>query len=529
MLIPYFINFLKRINNMKKYILLLLLAFGSSFCMAQNMPNFNRWYRFPNTLSTFYYSVLAKNNAYYTAGWTLKRTAVGNSTRFMGEIAKIDLNGDPIWHTIIGNDSTEVPFVCSKIIEYQGLIFAGGGYFDIPNNLLTAYVAAFDTLNGQLVWDKKVRTCNTGSNITSISATNDQLLILANCFIENSSCLHLLELDSNKDSINSFYKELFRQNIYAPSSDVVVTTNNELFIAAKSNNRNIAPDWFENTILIAVDTSLNEIRSQTIPLRLALDGVYGTKIQKCKNSNDIFVVAAEVPNPRYPDEFSPYVFKVDSSFNLMWRTRLRGDWRSDLFTANAIIEHDDESLTVFGTNGFAGHNERCGFIAKLTKTGAVLWMRGIHYDNLLYTTQTIANAARTADNGFIICGDVLSDNTGNIQSGWLMKIDSFGCVLPNCHLATEEALETKQPAMLLYPNPATTHINIHIALPEGVEITPAYMDLIDNKGRVLETNKLPMQDMNYEFYLYNYVPGNYFIRIRQGNKQATKQFVKVRG
>ena len=212
----------------------------------------------------------------------------------------------------------------------------------------------------------------------------------------------------------------------------------------------------------------------------------------------------------------------------MWRTQLRGDWRADLFTANAIIEQDDESLTVFGTNGFVGHTESCGFMAKLTKTGAVRWMRGIYHDNLSNTSQTVANAAATSDGGFILCGSVLSDETGNIQSGWLMKVDSNGCVLPNCHLAAEEVAETKQPAMLLYPNPATDYINIQVALPEAVEITPAYIELIDNKGRVLETQKLYMQDLAYQFYLYNYVAGHYAIRVRQGNKQSTKQFVKGR-
>ena len=391
---------------MKKYICFVLFLFCFGWANAQNLPNFNRWYRFPNTYNTAYFAVLPTDSAYYVSGWTLVERTNTNYSMFIAQIVKTDLQGNVLWVDTIGggNDSTGTGLATQSadMVEFAGLIFVYGNGQDIATMLNFAYVAAINPANGQVVWEKKIQTCGSsfGIAIDAQKASNNKLILQIINFEYGNYCQYALQLDANLDSIHSFTYPRYSTRTFGSYS--VENQQGDYIMFAKSNLSANPPDWYENVIFHKLDTAMQLIRSDSFPIRLSYLS-YGKQLKRCKYSSNMLLVGGEVPNPRYPNQISPYVFKVDSNFNLLWRTQLRGAWRADLFTANAILEQDDESLTVFGTNGFAGHNEAGGFIAKLSPTGAIRWMRGIYHDNLSNTSQTISNAAETADNGFIIC------------------------------------------------------------------------------------------------------------------------------
>jgi Secretion system C-terminal sorting domain len=506
MLIPYFINFLKHKNNMKKYILLLFLAFGSCFCKSQNMPNFNRNYDFYPDYYTRVFNTIPTDTGYYLFGTTADSVnqvwaiffaftdIYGNIQRFKKFSSPLHGSHSGFWFEKIDND-----FMFS------------GNWFDRPSNIVYSLVTRVDAM-GDVVWEKHF--INPDPAHISDGYFSDCGIVLPNNkiaikqYVWNTD-ICVMHLDYMGDTIQSSRIYAGQQENYHFFNNFFLLNNKHILGLVKQTPNGYEQDFVVyDDINLQIDYTVTKTNQKKSMYAFAQNNKILVSTQK-----DLFGVNTSAPN-------------MYTNYNILSNTTIRGNALVMLNEAKRTFENSDGSFTVLGTNTLEPQNDFVGFIARVSENGQLLWQKGLYmpqHSHIMY------NAAQTADGGYIVCGDILGPVTGYYQQGWLMKIDSFGCVLPNCHLATEEALETKQPAMLLYPNPATTHINIHIALPEGVEITPAYMDLIDNKGRVLETNKLPMQDMNYEFYLYNYVPGNYFIRIRQGNKQATKQFVKVRG
>ena len=46
-----------------------------------------------------------------------------------------------------------------------------------------------------------------------------------------------------------------------------------------------------------------------------------------------------------------------------------------------------------------------------------------------------------------------------VQQAWLLKVDSEGCLVPNCHVSTQE-LPQNSLQFSLYPNPASDFLNI---------------------------------------------------------------------
>ncbi len=506
MLIPYFI-ILKYTNNMKKYILLLFLAFGSSFCMAQNMPNFNKNYNFPPDYALILTDIFPTDTGYFAVG-----TMVDSLYRvWAGTFICTDLNGNVKYLKKYSNRDTSVYFTSNIVKNNAGFLLGGSfGIRDTLNSFFEYNSLWNIDIKGDIIWQKTHSHSNLATGVDVLLLTNGQ--IWAKKAIYDVYRLELL--DSLGDTIKT---QNFPNNTIFNLYGSIQQSGDNIILAC--SDYNTLTDE-QRHFYYSKDTAFNTIDSFYISQR------YGNLKYLDKINANTFVASGQRIAVSGTDIGYPHIYVLDSNLNRTMNCNIRGDNPDDLCSAVRTFGNSDGSYTVLGTSILEQQNRDMGFIARVSENGQLLWQKGLYMPQ---HSHRMYSAAQTADGGYVVCGDILGPVTGYYQQGWLMKIDSFGCVLPNCHLATEEALETKQPAMLLYPNPASTHINIHIALPEGVEITPAYMDLIDNKGRVLETNKLPMQDMNYEFYLYNYVPGNYFIRIRQGNKQATKQFVKVRG
>ncbi len=75
----------------------------------------------------------------------------------------------------------------------------------------------------------------------------------------------------------------------------------------------------------------------------------------------------------------------------------------------------------------------------------------------------------------------------------------------------------------LYPNPATSHVDIHVPKAIG----PADMYVYDLEGNVIETKSVNMQDDSMlRIEIDNYVPGTYFVRLLNDKFDIRKQFIK---
>jgi hypothetical protein len=123
----------------------------------------------------------------------------------------------------------------------------------------------------------------------------------------------------------------------------------------------------------------------------------------------------------------------------------------------------------------------------------------------------------TADGGFALVG--WTSNPG--QNAWVVKVDSLGCLVPNCALSEEE-LPTPT-AIQVWPNP--TSGALHLRLPENSG--PAALSLTDITGRAVHHERLTANNTEHLLELQHLPPGMYFLQVRaESGLLHTEKIVK---
>jgi len=73
---------------------------------------------------------------------------------------------------------------------------------------------------------------------------------------------------------------------------------------------------------------------------------------------------------------------------------------------------------------------------------------------------------KTSDNGFIMVGlGSLGTDSGIDWKAMLVKVDSFGCIVPGCNLTDNINPDIVEEGFKIYPNPATDYVAIYNPTP----------------------------------------------------------------
>ena len=123
------------------------------------------------------------------------------------------------------------------------------------------------------------------------------------------------------------------------------------------------------------------------------------------------------------------------------------------------------------------------FLSKLSSNGELKWNRLYNYikpNNLRMYGLNNYDLDTCPDKGFILSG-FLTDNVNGLSSGWLVKVDSMGCLVPGCYLPEPQNPTDSTVQVLLYPNPADQFINFVAKFFKG----EVHYKLIDIQGRII--------------------------------------------
>jgi hypothetical protein len=110
------------------------------------------------------------------------------------------------------------------------------------------------------------------------------------------------------------------------------------------------------------------------------------------------------------------------------------------------------------------------------------------------------------DGGFTACGN-LSDGQ---QDLWVIRVDSFGCLVPGCQMYDHIAEQATELHVCIYPNP--TSDRLYISFRSGTEPTGIFK-VIDSAGSVVrvfspggrsEEIDLDVRDLKVGLYLLQY-------------------------
>ncbi len=168
----------------------------------------------------------------------------------------------------------------------------------------------------------------------------------------------------------------------------------------------------------------------------------------------------------------------------------------------------------------AGGSITIGSLLKCDLNGALLWRRA--YQTNTQVDHYFYDLERTLDGGYIMAGTAF-DSLLVSQDAWLVKVDSFGCLVPGCQLfdGLQEQYTDLGGALTLYPNPvgAGQPLQVGIALPAGFTTTGALsLGLVSSQGRLVREQVVPRNANRAELPTTGLAPGLYFVHLRDGSR-----------
>jgi len=124
-----------------------------------------------------------------------------------------------------------------------------------------------------------------------------------------------------------------------------------------------------------------------------------------------------------------------------------------------------------------------GFISCSDSLGNLVWYRKYQYNQ---NTDFFIDFLETSDGGLLINGSANDGGSSGGSNLWLVKLDSNGCLEPNCWVGFEDVAENNL-GIKVSPNPANEWLNIK--LPEKTK--PLSLEVFSISGqRVMHTKLL---------------------------------------
>ncbi len=180
------------------------------------------------------------------------------------------------------------------------------------------------------------------------------------------------------------------------------------------------------------------------------------------------------------------------------------------------------------TNDLGQH----GFMRKYSLEGEVVWTRRYKHVDYLYAVQILRSVTATSDGGYAASGNVAASAIGIIQDGWIIKVDSMGCLVPGCDTLVgigEMESELQNEWFSFGPNPIKKGQSLNVFYvgnnTQGLKATAIHRFVLTNtNGQIVnefETDDLSTtylvntQNLSAGLYVFSFFEGS---RVLQSEK-----------
>jgi hypothetical protein len=314
---------------------------------------------------------------------------------------------------------------------------------------------------------------------------------------------------------------------------LIIDTDGGLIIGS-SKEKNVIQNFINRTHIIKIDTAGNIQWEYLSPANILQDAAR----DMVKTADGGLVVASgrgiEVPiNANVGDLRweKGYVFKLDANKQVVWEVEVEDSMNP------SYLNYFSKLVAVDNGNGFVAAGQFIellsdtardifGWLVKVSAEGELLWLRKHHVVESNLDWHTVYDFKPTADGGFILVGEAKDSDADTLrQQAWLLKLDSFGCLVPGCQLADaaqEEAAETG--TLLLYPNPAGDYLNFFYRPPAGAP--PLRFRIFDAQGQVMKEFAGHPGEMTYIVPVWDWAAGVYFLQAEVAGRVRAEKFIK---
>lgn len=223
-----------------------------------------------------------------------------------------------------------------------------------------------------------------------------------------------------------------------------------------------------------------------------------------------------------------YLAKIDSNQNKVWDMRI--DPTTIGTELNAITSLRDGNYIAGGlVPQLSPDTAATGGVIKFHDAGdsvEIIWKRCYRPLTPKYPVNYIYDILERRNGSIIACGKSECPDDTFPQQGWILGLDSFGCLVPGCQNwnGIDEA-KTSLPVLRLYPNPVSNQLYFDV---RGITSQDEWqISVADVTGKILAS--IPHVDISTEYFLdtKGYVTGLYFLTLsNQRDIHLTKQFMK---
>ncbi len=208
--------------------------------------------------------------------------------------------------------------------------------------------------------------------------------------------------------------------------------------------------------------------------------------------------------------------RLDAQGGVLWTNTYLDVPERTVFFADPVVLWD--GYVAAGSRSLAGNTY--GSLFKCDLAGELVWRRV--YQTNAQTDHYFYDVERTLDGGFIMAGTAF-DSLLISQDAWLVKVDSFGCLVPGCQIfdGLEEQFTDLGAALTLFPNPvlAGQPFNVQLDLPTGFKLNgPLRLAMVSTDGRVVAERSFPGATSAIELSTSHFSSGLYFLHVLDGSR-----------
>lgn len=461
-------------------------------------------------------SVLASDTGYTILG---SSTVNGSTTHL--RMYNTDLNGSINWEKQYGK--LNHIFFPGKMVNSSNNTLTSCGTIDLPNEDYDAYL--FKTsLVGDSIWYKSYGDTLLDDLVEGMIQTNDKgFAIVGNRAHQTSksSQVLLIKTDSNG---NELWQKEYGDFHYDKGYDLIQMDDRGFLICGYAL-RFITNDRTDRDMyVIRTDSVGNKLWEKMYP---GLYYDFGGFVVKSLDGGFLTVGAFNnIHIPRNPPQVP---FTIDNIQGLMvkWDDNGSIEWSEEYGPENDfeggfldVIQLPDTTYVATGaweiTENSTVNNIDMGWLVKTDRYGKKMWSRTYTLDSSVNHYTWDLDLA--SDGGFIMCGTSFSNPNSVDQDGWLLKVDSMGCLIPGCDTiftGIQPPQIITRSALQIYPNPTNGPLLIDLRSIKNQK--PDLLTITNINGTVVYSEQLRAEKETHYMDVSNLSSGIYILSVYKDN------------
>ena len=432
----------------------------------------------------------------------------------------VDQLGDTLWRTPTQNPNARYTPGIAKVVEHRmdSTLLWGGAVLAIGSNLPDGALHCFSDA-GDSIWLRVYATPGF-DGFNGMAMVADGSALLAGVYAVDGSSpsdAYAVRVDANGDTLwtRTYGGANTTENIYCAR----LTPDGGFILGGFQ----VQPGNDYEMLLLKLDSAGNMEWQE----HYGSPWVDNVAFVEVLPQGGYLMAGAERAAANAP--MRPVLYRLDDGGNELWSVPYPDSTLRVFFTVPVLM--GDGGYTIAGTG--QGDGQILGMLMRTDSLGNRLWKRS--YSTNAVRDHYIYDLRRTLDGGFIMAGTAW-DSLLVSQDAWLIKTDSFGCLVPGCQIfdGLQEQLTDLSASLAIYPNPAQDHVNVRLELPATLRVQgPLRMAVTSLDGRLVHERLVPLtfgpvptasdrrslaKAANCQLPTASWPSGTYFVHLLEGTR-----------